>query len=385
MPARDVPRLVLVGVHGHGRQHLDNALRLARRGEAVVAGVCDLQPPDPQLRGLLAGVPWSTSLAEAVRRGEPDVCVISTPIHTHAELTIEAVGAGCDVLLEKPPAPTWPDFQRMRAAVRESGKECQVGFQSLGSAAVPALRRALRDGRLGEPVAIGAAGSWTRDSRYYGRADWAGRRELGGRPVVDGALTNPFAHAVATALAIAGAGNEDALTSIEVELFRANPIEADDTSCLRVRTAAGLAVTVAVTLCAAQETPPWIHLQGSRGSARFYYTADRVDWSLPDRTWTEEYPRADLLTDLLRQRTASPRPADGLLAPLDRTAAFMRVLEAIRLAPEPTAIPDQYVATAVHDGVTRRTIAGIAEEVERAALTGRTFRELGLIWTGQKG
>lgn len=372
-PTRDVPRLVLVGVHGHGRQHLDNALRLAQRGEAVVAGVCDVQPPDPQLRGLLDGVPWSTSLAEAVRRGRPDVCVISTPIHTHAELTIEAVGAGCDVLLEKPPAPTWPDFQRMLATTQASGKLCQVGFQSLGSAAVPALRSALRDGLLGEPVAIGAAGSWTRDSRYYARADWAGRRELHGRPVVDGALTNPFAHAVATALAIAGAEGGEDLAAIEVELFHANPIEADDTSCLRVRTATGLPITVAVTLCAERDSPPWIHVQGSRGSARLYYTTDRVDWDLAGRTWTEEYARADLLTDLLS--------GNELLAPLHRTAGFMRVLEAIRLAPEPAAIPTRYVDIAVSEGATRHTIPGVAGDVERAALAGRTFRQLGAAWT----
>jgi predicted dehydrogenase len=373
MPVRNVPRLVLVGVHGHGRRHLDNALRLAQRGEAVVAGVCDVQPPDPQLRSLLDGVPWSASLAEAVRLGVPDVCVICTPIHTHAELTIEAVGAGCDVLLEKPPAPTWPDFQRMRAAVQAGGRLCQVGFQSLGSAAVPALRRALREGVLGEPVAIGAAGSWTRDSRYYARADWAGRRELRGRPVVDGALTNPFAHAVATALAIAGAEGEEDLAAIEVQLFHANPIEADDTSCVRVRTAAGLPVTVAVTLCAERDSPPWIHIQGSHGSARLYYTTDRVDWNLAGRTWTEEYARTDLLTDLLS--------GDELLAPLHRTAGFMRVLEAIRLAPEPAAIPAHFVDTTVSEGVTRHTIPGIAEDVERAALAGRTFRELGMPWS----
>ncbi len=103
---------------------------------------------------------------------------------------------------------------------------------------------------MGEIVGIGAAGAWQRDASYYARAPWAGRRGLGGVPVVDGALTNPFAHATATALALDGDTGADGLREVGVELFRANPIEADDTSCLRLVTARDTTITVAVTLCA---------------------------------------------------------------------------------------------------------------------------------------
>ena len=91
--------------------------------------------------------------------------------------------------------------------------------------------------------------SWQRDDAYYGRATWAGQRTLGGVAVVDGVLTNPLAHATATAVALDG-GAGGGLHDIRVELFRANPIEADDASCLRLVTAGGTPITVAATLCA---------------------------------------------------------------------------------------------------------------------------------------
>ena len=61
-----------------------------------------------------------------------------------------------------------------------------------------------------------------------------GQARLDGVDVVDGALTNPFAHAVATALAVAGAEERGAVAAVETELFRANAIESDDTSAIRI-------------------------------------------------------------------------------------------------------------------------------------------------------
>src|SRR5699024_11686417 len=106
-------------------------------------------------------------------------------------------------------------------------------------------------------------GAWARTSHYYARAPWAGRRRLRGRDVVDGALSNPFAHAVATALALTGT-HEQEPDAVELELYRAGPIEADDTSCVRVHAANGTPITIAVSLCATVST--------DRTSTRLYYS-----------------------------------------------------------------------------------------------------------------
>ena len=53
-------------------------------------------------------------------------------------------------------------------------------------------------------------------------------------PVLDGALVNPFAHAVMQALAVLGAPVER-----WSRLYRARPIEVDDTAALRLTLAGG--------------------------------------------------------------------------------------------------------------------------------------------------
>ncbi|MET3720702.1 isopentenyl diphosphate isomerase/L-lactate dehydrogenase-like FMN-dependent dehydrogenase [Arthrobacter sp. UYEF21] len=62
---------------------------------------------------------------------------------------------------------------------------------------------------------------------------------MDGIDVVDGVATNPLAHAAATALRIAGARTTADIASVETDLYRANEIESDDTSVLRIRTTAG--------------------------------------------------------------------------------------------------------------------------------------------------
>ncbi len=153
-------RVVVAGVNGYGRNHLENVRRLAAAGRAELAGVCDIRPPS----GL--DVPASADLAALVRETGAEVAVIATPIHTHAPLAVAALRAGAHVLLEKPPAPSVAEFETISAAVAETGLACQIGFQSLGSEAIPAARDV-----LGEPIrAIGVAGSWTRPLGYYTRS-----------------------------------------------------------------------------------------------------------------------------------------------------------------------------------------------------------------------
>ncbi|GAB3212880.1 Gfo/Idh/MocA family protein [Marinactinospora thermotolerans] len=368
--------VVLAGAHGHGRWHLDNLRRLAAAGRIRLVGVCD---PVPVTRADLAGLgepEQSTDLGELVRRTGAAVTVLVTPIHTHLDLARTALAAGSHVLLEKPPTATLAEYRLLRAEVARSGLACQVGFQSLGSDAPEAARALAASGAVGDILGVGAAGAWVRTSAYYARAPWAGRRRMDGVDVVDGALTNPFAHAVATALALAGAERSVA-GGVELELFHAHEIDADDTSCLRLRAPGGYPVTVAVTLCARSRHDPYVSINGTRGRVRLYYTLDEVHLEIPGAgPRVSTHPRTDLLENLLDHL------ADGtpLLVPLERTEGFMTVLEAVRTAPDPRPIPAtaQEVATGP-DGV-GRVVTGVEGLVARSAYTGRLFSELGVPW-----
>jgi predicted dehydrogenase len=375
MTAQPPASVLLVGIHGHGRWHLENLRRLEAAGAPVrLAGLCDTRAPEDGVSALVGDVPFRSSLADALDDLRPEVTIVCTPMHTHAALTLMAARAGSHVLLEKPPTPTLDDFDGLERDLSATDAACQVGFQSLGGHAIEHVRRLVADGAIGEVVGIGAAGTWQRDAAYYARAPWAGRRVVDGVPVVDGALTNPFAHATATALALDG--EEGAVSDLEIELYRANPIEGDDTSSLRLVTSRGTRVTVAVTLCAERAREPYVVVHGSHGRVSLEYRTGVVRLEAGGRVETSRYDSTDLVENLV----AHVRHGDDLLVPLPSTRPFMQVLDAVRLAPDPVQIPERYRQVDAAGSAPRVVVPGIDAAVERAALSLQPFSALDLPW-----
>ncbi|MGW6535745.1 Gfo/Idh/MocA family protein [Streptomyces sp. NPDC055051] len=376
-PAAAPLPVVLAGARGHGRSHLLNIHRLERLGLVRLAGVCELRPLDAaELDGL--GAPAQSDDFEALLAATgAKLAVLSTPIQTHTDMALAAARHGADLLLEKPPAPSYAEFQRMADGVAAAGAACQIGFQSLGSHAIPAVRALIAQGAIGEVRGVGAAGAWVRDTAYFRRAPWAGRRRLDGRDVVDGALTNPLAHAVATALALAGTTRAEDVTGVETELFHAHAIESDDTSAVRVTTAAGLPVTVAATLCAERTGEPYVVVHGTRGRITFWYREDRVLLQRAGHGPEETvHGRSDLLENLVAHVT------DGtpLLVPPAETGAFMRVVEAVRTAPDPLPLPAAHWRAEAGASAERRVVAGVEALVDASAEQLRLYSELGAPW-----
>ncbi|MFE7236716.1 Gfo/Idh/MocA family protein [Streptomyces sp. NPDC057580] len=373
--------LVLAGARGHGRWHLANIRRLQHKGLVRLVGICELNPlTEDELAPFAGELPvQSSDFGELLDSTGARAAVICTPIQTHTELALAAAARSVHLLLEKPPAATYADFERMLTGVRSAGIACQVGFQSFGSHAVPAIREVVGSGALGTVLGIGAAGAWVRDDAYYRRAPWAGRRRMGTVDVVDGVLTNPLAHAVATALELAGAGTADDVAAIETELFRAHDIEADDTSSVRITTTGGLPVTASVTLCAEQAGEPYVIVHGDRGRITFWYKQDRV---LVQRAGHGPEEAVHGRTDLLENLVEHLAGRAELLVPPHRTGAFMRVVEAVRTAPEPVALPSDawHTEPATDSTGARRVVRGIDALVAAGADTLMLFSELGVPW-----
>ena len=372
--------IVLAGARGHGRWHLDNIRRLQDKGIVRLAGICELTPlTGDEIPDGLGTPEQSADFGALLDSTGARIAVVCTPIPTHTDLALTAARKGVHLLLEKPPAPSYAEFRRMADGIAEAGVVCQIGFQSLGSHAVPAILAMVAEGAVGEVVGVGGAGAWVRAEAYYRRAPWAGKRRLNGVDVIDGVLTNPLAHAVATALAVNGTTLAEDVTGIELELLRANDIESDDTSCVRVTTAQGRKVTVAATLCAERDDEPYVVVHGTRGRITFWYKQDRVLLQRADHGPEEyEYGRTDLLENLVDHLTDG---ADLLVVP-DATGAFMKVVEAIRQAPDPAPLPAGAWHLVPDEG--RRVVDGIDGLVAAAADTLSLYSELGATWAPPK-
>ncbi|MEY9933874.1 putative dehydrogenase [Catenulispora sp. GP43] len=385
-PTVERPTVALVGVHGHGRWHARRIAELEQAGRLRLAAVADPRPPEPGT--VPEGVARYATLEDLLAAAPPDITLIATPTPTHFALAEAALRAGSDVLLEKPPVTGLAELAALRATAARTGRIVQVGFQSLGSAALPALRTLMADGTIGEVTGVGAAGAWCRPETYWRRAPWAGKRWMNGVPALDGALTNPFAHAVVTALAVLG---EDAMAQVpertRLELFHANPVEADDTSAVRIELPGAPPILVAVSVCApkAAEIDPWVRVQGTEGEAVFHYTAGRLSVSRFNSgvsTGVEElsqaFPEADLLANLLDHRA---RPDEvPLMVPLEDTIGFTAVLEAVRDAPEPRAIAPEHVRVEDSEVGRATTVPGIVDLVQACARGQLLFSEAGAPW-----
>lgn len=375
--AGPTPTIAVVGIHGHGASHVRNALE---RGHLVA--VIDPRPPAEGSPADRAGTPWYADLDSFLAAGVAlDTAILCTPLPTHAAMTTALLRAGADVLLEKPPTTTLAEFTDLLAVEAETGRICQVGFQSLGSAALAAVTDVVARGDIGEVSHIGVAGTWVRATSYFRRAPWAGRRQLDGRPVVDGVTTNPLAHATATALRLAGARRVDDVVDIDLELYRANDIEADDTSSLVLRSRTGPTIAAALTLCAPVTTDPWVAVYGSAGVVRLFYTRDEVSLEITDREPVlTGYARVDLLGNLLAARSGEAE----LLNPLADNGAFMAVMEAVRLAPDPAPIDPALITWEPVEGADpadlHPVVTGVVDAVHRVAASGTGFRAVAAPW-----
>lgn len=376
LPRQAPARVCLVGIGGFGERHLANIRRLEEEGRVRLVAAVDRRVDEDGVLG--PDVPMFGDLEQLGAAGpDVDVVVVSTLIDTHFELALAALRMGADVLLEKPPVANLDQFDRLLEAAEAAGRLVQVGFQSLGSHSLQVVEQILASGEIGRLRAVGATGLWSRDTDYFTRSPWAGRRRIGGVDVVDGVVTNPLAHAVTTALHLAGARTREDVAELRTELYRANAIESDDTSVVRVRTAAGIPVTCALTLCAAEQRDPFITVDGTEGQAVLHYTRDRLTVTGPEGTRVVESGRTNLLENLLDARLAGT----PLLCPLESTGAFMRVLDAVRTAPDPVPIPPEHVRWHQDDGTAPRAVLdGVEDWAARAVKAQSDFTGLGAPW-----
>lgn len=369
-------KVILVGAGGFGEHfHLPNIRRLRALGlvepvalvdpmiRAKARDSTDYIPPDD--------APLFDTLKEAIQQvGVPDIVIVSVPIHLHAPITKEALRFGADVLLEKPPFARLQDFEEVRALERETGRVVQVGFQSLGSLAIQACANG--EVGFGTVKSVRAMGTWLRRSAYWQRAQWPGRRHMGEIDVMDGVATNALAHAVITALHIAGIKKDSDVARVEVEAYRANAIDADDTTSIRVTSVNGAISVAALTLCASEQTKPLVEIAGTSGIATLEYTTD--DLTFNNRT--VHHDRVDMLQNLIEHRaTGIP-----LLLPLSDTGAFMRVMEALRTGGPPIHIERKYIDQRDSGIDSHPVIQDIEKWVRAATASDKLFSEVGAPW-----
>lgn len=204
---------------------------------------------------------------------ELDLCFIPTGIHLHAPMTIDALRAGVNVVVEKPIAATVQEVTEMKRAAEETGKFVAVGYQTMYVPETEMMKKKIVEGALGKIKTIKCRACWPRNEVYYTRNNWAGKLRSGDAWVLDSPFNNALAHQLNMICFLGGTEFRKSakLIEIQAELYRANPtIENTDTACIKFVSDAGTNFFFIVTHAVSESFGPEISVLGEKG---------RIDWN----------------------------------------------------------------------------------------------------------
>jgi predicted dehydrogenase len=146
-------RTALIGTGWWGMNILREAMAA---GESTVVALCDvdanqLNPARDQVVKVTSDQPKVYSdYRDMLSREKPEIVIVATPDHWHALITIEALGHGAHVYVEKPIGHTIREGRAMVNAARAAGRRVQVGTHRRVSPHNVSGRDFIRSGKLGK-------------------------------------------------------------------------------------------------------------------------------------------------------------------------------------------------------------------------------------------
>lgn len=378
-------RIAVAGANGYGWHNIQKLFGLD--GHYKVVAVCEPRPlPAEALEACdRRQVRLFQDLGVMLdqMKNSCDVLYLATPIPTHKNLATQALQAGYDVYLEKPPVATVQDLDALSLIEKQSVNRLTVCFQWLHADLTRRLMETLASGLLGEVRQVRAMAGWPRPDAYYQRSRWAGKLRLDDEYVLDGTLNNPLAHLLALALFFAERDPRRLALprTIQAELYHGHAIESEDTSSVYIMTTGGVEVLMNASLCTAELLPATLEVIADWGTITFYP---------PDRAIIQKKGEAPLewengrdATEQMFIRMAQAREAS---APydigLDDCRPFtLAVNGAFTSAGAITGIESSHLVDGTIAGLPYPAIAGLDSLLLRAHQEGQTLSRIGAPWT----
>ena len=105
----------------------------------------------------LPALPVCRNIAEAQRLAPADWCIVTTPDHTHADVVVACLEAGCNTIVDKPLATSVWECDRIIAAICRTGRQVVVGHNMRYQPWTLKATRLVREGAIGDVLAVEAA------------------------------------------------------------------------------------------------------------------------------------------------------------------------------------------------------------------------------------
>lgn len=128
------------------------------------------------------------SYSDLLDRKDINLVSICTPPYTHAQIAVDFLNAGKDVILEKPMAASLEECDAVLEAEKESGRTLSVIAQNRFKTPIMNLKKTLDSGLIGDVVHVQVDSFWWRGHSYT----ISGGAEHGRRKAADVRLIMPF-------------------------------------------------------------------------------------------------------------------------------------------------------------------------------------------------
>jgi predicted dehydrogenase len=185
----------LIGCGRISINHLEAAWNNCDTVELVA--VCDIVPEHMEKvlasssfpEGERAAIRRYTDYHEMLQKEQPKLAAIATESGNHANIALDVIAAGCNLIVEKPIALSLNDADAMIAAAKKQGMLLCTNHQNRFNKSIQQIRGAVERGRFGRLLHGAAHIRWNRGQDYYTQAPWRGTWAQDG-----GALMNQCIH-----------------------------------------------------------------------------------------------------------------------------------------------------------------------------------------------
>ena len=161
--------IAIVGTGNISHNHIQGYLQFGQRCRIVA--LVDIYPEKAHEKKTRYGLTQARVYEshQQMLASEPDVDIVDvcTPPYVHAQISIDALEAGCHVLCEKPMAASLEECDAMIAAQQASGKTLSIIAQNRFTDAFWRLKAALDSGLAGKICHAQVDSFWWRGHCYY--------------------------------------------------------------------------------------------------------------------------------------------------------------------------------------------------------------------------
>ena len=257
-------KAAVIGVGSYGQYHAQSFTEITNTD---LVGIVDLNEEQGKEKARQLGTKWYPTSDSLFQHQTVDIVSIVTPNHTHYDLGIQCLEAGCHVLIEKPFTLSLKDTKHLLQFAETSNRIISVCHQYRLFRTNKLLKALIESGQIGNPLRV----SWTwnqfRTQTYFDQLPWVKDHNLAG----GGIISNQFIHDLDLLCFLFGQP-ESVSTFVGTQLNRA-PVE--DTATIMIRFENGTLGTISCSYNQS-DSGNYRYIQGDKGVIAIDHTNSSI-------------------------------------------------------------------------------------------------------------